>query len=404
MTTANAENALVTHLIGSVPDFNRSLSKGATLGVLTFVIFEGISLINPNVPRVPAPWLIAFSIWIAQLVLLFKISRFLKRPRIEDFFFVTGMNYDQRKKIAMRSYGAVHEAILPFTVVSVLIAITLEFTIVKERSFINIGIVPLAFCALTLLFYKIGTVILDKGLIKISLRDIRNTGLSSFFNMKIFVLFAKMILTISKVITSVSPRSIRPLTIRNVLYLLRSAPLQLSLLIVTAPVLLTLFLLLIGNPQSPFVLFFPILTVFLLNYFYAGLLLEASLKFKECPYYEYSPKRLLFSHLFTTALFALPYIFIYICIINKNILSLSGLMRTVTFFTSLGATLLVSSRAVLHFERKDSDSVTDWLLFIIGIAPGLFIPNFGWIFALLISGVFLLLEWETFFQKKIISG
>lgn len=391
MNSSMVKMHLIRNLVGPLSEKKRSCSKGVALGVLLFGLFEFFSMVNPNAPRVPVPWLLGLTIWVAQIVVFIKIAVFLRYPRREDFFFVMAMNSDQRKELAAASIKSVHGAITPFILCSMGTGILLEFFVFRERSFINLLVLPAIVIAMVWLFFMISVSLLNRGIIGPSAKDDRSRGRLVAFP----TVLSLLIIKVSKGIGFFAPLKIRPFVIRNVMYLLRTDPLQFLLLTCAAPVLLLLFMILIIKQSSPFMEFFTILTVFVLNSYYSSNLKESAATLKRCPYYRYEPRLVLWAHLFTVAIFSSSFILVFSGVLNLHLISVSGLFRMLTFLIAFAATLFISSRAVLHPHRKDSESATDFIFFILAVATGLFIPLYGWIFPLLGIVATVLLEWET---------
>lgn len=391
MNSTPVQKHLIRNLVGSLSGKKRSCSKGVALGILLFGLFEFISMINPNAPRIPVPWLLGLTIWIAQVSVFIKIAAFLHYPRREDFFFIMAMNSDQRKELAAASITSVHNAITPFICSSLGTGMLLEFFVFRERSFINLLVLPFVVIAVAWLVFMISVSLLNRGFIRPSVRDDRRRGRLVAFPSVLSLLIIK----ISRGIGFFTPHKIRPYVIRNVMYLLRTDPLQFLLFTCAAPVLLLLFMILIIKQSSPFMEFFTLLTVFILNSYYSSTLKESAAILKQCPYYRYDLRLVLWAHLFTVAIFSFPFILVFSGTVNIYLVSVSGLLRMLTFLTAFAATLLISCRAVLHPQRKDSESATDFIFFILTVATGLFVPLYGWIFPLLGIVAIVLLEWET---------
>ncbi|HEX3020115.1 MAG TPA: hypothetical protein VHP36_07420 [Chitinispirillaceae bacterium] len=401
MSNSPVQQHLIKQLVGPLAQKKLSWSKGGALGVLLFALFEFISMINPNAPRIPVPWLLALTIWTGQITIFVKTASFLRYPRREDFFFVMAMSSDQRKKLARESVSSVHDAIWPFIFCSLGAGMVLEFLVFREHSLVNLLVLPVLVIAGAWIIFKAGTAIFNKGIIRPTVKDERRQGNSFLNGAAISSFYSSMVIKISKAAGLLTPLKIRPFVIRNVMYLLRSDPLQFFLFTCTAPVLLALFMLLLIKQSSPFMEFFTILTVFVLNSYYSSHLQEATVRLQQCPYYSYNPRLLLSTHLFTVAALSLPFVFIFLVAVNVHLISVSGLFRVMTFLFALAATFLINCRAVLHPQRKDSESGTDFLIFIFVVAPGLFIPFFGCIFPLLGVTAVTLLEWETVVQHRL---
>lgn len=394
MNDLSVQNCLIRNLVGTLSAKKRSITKGVALGGLLFGLFEFISMVNPNAPRVPVPWLLGLTVWIAQVTVFIKIAVFLRYPRREDFFFVIAMSSEHRKRLAASSLSSVHKAIAPFVFSSLGTGMLLEFLIFRERSFVILLVLPVVVIAVAWLIFMISSSLFNRGIIRPSAQDDRYRG--RFFKRAAFLsAFSSWIIKISKGAGSFAPLRIRPYVIRNVMYLLRTDPLQFSLFSCAAPVLLFLFMVMIIKQSSPFMEFFTLLTVFILNSYYSTRLQEAVVRLKQCSYYRYDSRMVLWAHLFTVAIFSLPFVLVFSGAINVHLISVSGFFRMLTFLIAFAATLFISCRAVLHPQRKDSESATDFIFFILAVATGLFVPLYGWIFPLLGIVAVVLLEWET---------
>jgi len=391
MYSSPVQKHLIRNLVGTLSEKKRSFAKGVTLGVLLFGLFEFLSTINPNAPRIPVPWLLGLTIWIAQIAVFIKIAAFLRYPRREDFFFVMAMNSGQRKELAVASMTSVHNAITPFICSSLGTGMLLEFLVIRERSFINLLLLPSVVIIGAWLIAMISVNLLNRGFIRPLTQDARRKG-----HLVIYPpVLSSLIIKISKVIGSFTPHKIRPFVIRNVMYLLRTDSLQFLLFTCAAPALLLLFMILTIKQSSPFMEFFTLLTVFVLNSYYSSTLKESAATLKKCPYYRYDPRLVFWAHIFTAAFFSFPFILVFSCTANVYLISLSGLLRIMTFLIAFAATLLINCRAVLHPQRKDSEAATDFVIFILAVATGLFVPLYGWIFPLLGIVATVLLEWDT---------
>jgi len=348
------------------------------------------------------PWLLFVAATIIQIVLFTKISQILRKPRREDFLFVLGLCYRQRKAVAQKSFAAVHSSFFPFTCSASAVSVILEFIVIKERSIINLIIAPVVLLSFNYLLFHLGKIVFDRGLIRIMRKDERSGGFVLFSNESFRKALASVIMKVSSIIVTPVPRAIRPLVRRNIIYLLRCDPFLFPLFTIAAPVILVLFMFLIGKSSSLFLDFFNVICVFVLNYYYASHLQEASVKFRECPYYEFFPRTLFITHFTTILLLGIPYILIFAGVLNVQLFSFAGIMRFFTYLLALIATMTVNCRAVLNPDRKDSDSATDFLFLIIGVGTGIFIQYWGWIFEFVTIAAVLLLEWNTVTNRKII--
>ena len=142
MNSSPVHEHLIRNLVGPLSIKKRSISKGVAMGVLLFGLFEFLPMINSNAPRIPVPWLLGLTIWIAQVAVFIKIATFLRYPRREDLFFVMAMNSDQRKELAAASMTSVHNAITPFICSSLGTGMLLEFFVFRERLIVNLLVLP----------------------------------------------------------------------------------------------------------------------------------------------------------------------------------------------------------------------------------------------------------------------
>ncbi|NLG16058.1 MAG: hypothetical protein GX556_01865 [Fibrobacter sp.] len=393
MINRPAESYLVRYLIGKVPDKRRSIYRGLFSGLLLFGIFEGISLVNSNIPQIPAVWLLSIVMPLGLIFTFIKISRVVRFPRTCNFFFVICLSSQQRKQIAARSIRAIYEAIMPFVISCAAVIAILEFSVMRDRSIMNLVIIPVVLILFIVLLFRVSEALLAGKLLRNSSKDMMLAQLHTgqFF---VSVLFAKVILTLSRTAGRLTPEAIRPLVIRNFLYLFRSDPLIFPFFICAAPVLLSVLLILINNPLSPFLDFFTLLAIFSLCYYNANQLRESRLRLKECPWYEYGSKQFLLSFAALSVLLAVPFTAIFLIRTRSTLFSAAGLVRAGTLFLALIPILLTAARPALRTEKKDSDIATDAVLFL-AATLGCFIPLFGWIFTVLTLAAVLLLQWET---------
>lgn len=399
MNLESAQNLLVKRIIGFNPSFSQSVLRGAGAGVLFFGIFEAVSMINPNAPRIPVPTLLVIAVFVLQMLLFLKISRILRFPRIEDFLFIIRISYRQRKKIAVRALLESQKAILPFISSCTLVSVILEIFIYKERELSNLAGVPAGLLLFTYFFPRIGASVLKSNLVRPVSRDSQQSGVQNSQGIRIFTVLSRFFFCVSNAAGKLAPISLRPYVTRNMLYLFRSDPFLFPFFTLVAPVLLILVLVLIGDRELLFVDFFTVLTFFVLSFYYATYFQEASVWFRECPYYDFSHKRMRNAQIFTSAILSIPYTVIFLSATNTALLSLAGMARTVTFLCALGTIILINCRISINPKRKDSDIGIDLALFI-GVAIGIFVPLFGWLFPLAITGVINLLGWGSVCKNR----
>src|SRR5690554_2389768 len=191
MNLESAQNLLVKRIIGFNPSFSQSVFRGAGAGVLFFGIFEAVSMINPNAPRIPVPTLLVIAVFVLQMLLFLKISRILRFPRTEDFLFIIRISYRQRKKIAVRALLESQKAILPFITSCTLVSVILEIFIYKERELSNLAGVPAGLLLFTYFFPRLGASVLKSNLIR-PVYGIHNNQVFKIHRGFIFLLFYRV--------------------------------------------------------------------------------------------------------------------------------------------------------------------------------------------------------------------
>lgn len=384
---------LLEYVTGRLLGPSEATFKGLLWGSLAFAIFEMVSLINTNLPRVPVSWLLAVVIPTVETALFIRIAALLRRPRSEDFFFVMGLDRMQRKALAVSSFSSVQRIVLRFSLSMVAVAAVLEFLIMKERSPVNLAAVPLFTLGLTVLIGRIGVAVLDKGLVKPTVKDKLDSGRTAFLSETLGSAFRCTAHAISFGVGKIIPAHLRPLVIRNFLYLFRIDPFLFILFTIAVPLFLVFLFLLLGDRSSPFVSAFTLLGAFLLNVRHAVNLQEATVKLEECPYYSFSRGEIFSGQALTFLILSFIYLPVFAGIAWGSFFNLVGCLRMITFCLGLVVSTMICARSSIYASRKGRDQAFDWMLFGV-IVLGFFIPIVGWIFPLLALLVLVLMEWE----------
>ena len=389
-----ATETLAGFLIGRVPPAGASFVKGLFSGVAAFLLFELVSRFNDNVPRVPVSWMMMAATFAIETVLLFRLIRLIRFPRRADLFFLLRIPYDRRIAVALYASKQAHAAFIPFSVAALAVAALLEFTLIHERSVMTLVAVPVftmmvmagtaAICRFALRHRWIPVTRRDNG------GDSAGATKSTFFSR----ILAKTAVPFTRAVSGWLPgRGIRVLVMRNLLYILRGETV-LSVLIMTAvPVLLTVLLLMIGNPFSPFVSFLPLLAVFMMNQHFITELGEAAENLTLCHWYSYAPRTLLLSNGCTLIIPSLSIMAVYAAVTVHTLFSVAGSIRFLNVAVSFLATVAIAAFRAASVKKQDQDVMNDFLLFAV-IAVGNFIPRVGGVFALVVMGLLLLLNWE----------
>lgn len=401
--TTNPVEILCRYVTGRLLGPSEAIFKGAFWGALATAIFEMVSLVNQNVPRVPVSWLIVVVVPVVETVLLFRIAALLRCPRTEDFLYIIRLSHKQRKNLALFAFSSVQKTILLFSSSMVAVAAVLEFFVMRERMIINLVIVPAATVGLTAGIGIIGMFLLRNDFVKPVKKDLLDAERKKMFTAHLGAAFRKAANSISFEIGSIAPVKLKALVIRNFLYLFRKDPFIFLFFTLAAQVFLFFLCLLLGDRSSPFIGIFTVLFAFMLSIRNASNLQDATLKLEECPYYSFNKRDIFGGYVFTFSLLSLLYPLIFAAVGWNTLFSTEGILRFVTLLTAVFVSMVISARSALSSDRKNSDLVSDWFLFGT-VCIGFFIPFVGWIFPLVALFVVILLEWESLFLKKTRTG
>ena len=390
----HAVETLTTSLIGPVPKAGVSFVKGAVSGAVAFFIFEFMSKVNANLPRVPVSWLMMVAIIAVETVLLFRLMNFLRFPRTQDFMFVARLDYPQRLAAARYASKKAHTAFIPFTGAALAVAAVLEAVILKERSLpvlVALPCITLFFMAAIGVFCRFA---ISKRWIAVAHRDM--TGNADVFTGASFFrkLLARYSVAIARRLSGlVTPRSLRTLLMRNLLYLLRGEIVLTILLIVATPVLLFFLLLLLGDPRSPFISFLPLLAVFVMSLHLVTEFGTASDALPACHWISVRSREVVISNFLSLMIPSLLVLPVYFLVTIPTLGSPEGIVRGVNELVFFTVTVAIGAFRASSLNRRDQDGLNDLLLFA-GIAVGTFIPWAGGVFAVAVAGVLVLLNWE----------
>jgi hypothetical protein len=163
------------------------------------------------------------------------------------------------------------------------------------------------------------------------------------------------------------------------------------LLLVATPPILILLVLMIGDPQSPFVTFLPLLAIFLFNQHIAAELAPAHRQLGVCHWYQLRHRAQFASYCITLLLPALPMLAIGAGMAIHASFTVSTAARLINFITAAAATIFIGCRKITGSSKNESEYLLDLLLFGI-ITVGNFIPWIGFAFSITAAGVLVLLD------------
>lgn len=399
MNVAPMEAYLISLLVGPVPGARNSLVKGALAGLVSFGIFEYGSFVNKNIPRIPVAWLFIVFVFAVELVLFMRVTGMLHEPRKENLFFVLNVSYVLRQKIAVEASRAVHRAVLSFMVMALIVASVLEYLILEERSVMMLVIIPVS-CMLLLLFVTlISHQLIERRCIPLARNDSsvrERTGTShSYFA----AVLAKRVVSIARSTAQIAPRSVRPLVMRNILYIVHGELFVTLLLLIATPVLLAVFIFMLPEMPTPFRSFFPLLGVFIVNMHHGIAFQEAAEQSNQYPWYHFSRRTIAAANFISLSVLSIPIVLSYVVVSALTLGTVAGLVYAGNFFLALAATIGISCRMVSGFLRKESDISVDLMLFAL-VALGVFVPWVGGVFSLTAMGIIVLLSWKVLMGKS----
>lgn len=391
-TDYTVPQGLVRNLVGNFPNKNKLMFQGITSGATFFAIFEFLSVVNKNLPRCPVSWLLMFIVPIAQILFIARIVSILQVPRRSNLFFIYGLDFKHRLTLALTAFQAAQNMLKSFVIPALLTSVALEITILHQFSIFDTLISPLLLLGWLFLLPVIGKAMIEKRFFKPVKTDRlpESSGSTVLFSDQ----FAKLLLRLGHSISSLTPKNLRPLVLRNIFVLFRSEMFLLPLFLIAAPVLQMVLILIVQDMSSPFVDFFSLIIFFATGSWYASLIREANAMSIENPYYNFPRKRILLAFTATFAVLTIPIFLVYLGAISSQLLSIKGITRLFTAGIMIVLTALLTSTNVYHPFRKDSEQVGG-ALFFGGGCIGLFINYFGFVFPVLVGIAFFLKEWAV---------
>ena len=380
-------------LIGNVPTKGRALFKGIVTGAVMFAVFEFISFVNTNIPRVPVSWLMIPVTVIIEGVLLIRLAGFLGHPRRQDFYFISRLSYLQRIGIAGYAWRRTHGAFFPFTAALLVTASVLEMVLLKERTFLILAAMPCCSMFFMAVMAVIGRIVIDRRLVPVSRKDETDgnepASTGSFYQLRGARSSCKLVECIGRLI----PEGCRVSVMRNLLYLLRGEIVLTILLTTAVPVLLTVLILMIGDLRSPFTGFFTVLSVFIMSFHFTSELEDASGALEHCYWYDFGRQAVLFGNGITLLIPVLPLLVVFIVITAFAGIDLTGLLILFNFLVSFLVTVAIGAFRLTAVSRNDQETASDLMLFAL-IAVGCFIPTVGGVFALAAAAALVMRNWK----------
>ncbi|MFW5813149.1 MAG: hypothetical protein ACOCXC_02380 [Fibrobacterota bacterium] len=376
-------------ILGTSRSFRRPVLKGATLGLLAFIVFEYVPFIRPAIaiPPIPTVWLTGIGATAGWLLLNLHFLRVLRNTRREDLFFVYGLGLSQRREVLSVLLDKYRRVWFSFVFGAIGVAIVLEFAILGERSFVNLALMPLG-----VLSVLVGSAALFRRLIAVvgpARKDSRPllswSGKGSLYSR----FKAEYVAAVSGLLIKFAPRSIRPLVLRNAMYLFRAEPVQ-PIFFIAVPVFLFFLLRYVGNTVYGMNEFILLVAVFVIQMVNTEPLREASFKLLEHPCCRARRRDLLLSLAFIQGIPALPALILFPFLTGPQVTAMYA-VRFVQFILALTVSSLVTARTPILFEEKRYGFEFS-LLGICGL--GLFIAWFGSAFILLSLGMFFAAEWR----------
>lgn len=392
MSEQAVSRVLIRNLIGTIPDKKKLVMQGITSGITCFLIFEMFSVVNPNVPRFPVPWLLMIIVAIAEVIFISRIVPILRMPRRDDLFFIYGLDYNQRQSLALTAFHSAQTMLRSFIIPSLVTALTLEITVLHLFSIREISVLAVTLTGLFCFFAWAGKLAFEKGFFRPVKTDrmpgtVKNT-------MPFSETFSRVLIKLGIKISSLAPVTLRPIVLRNVFILFRSEPLLIPLFLFTAPVIQVVLILVVRDIHSPFVDFFSSIVFFALSSWYVSLIRDANASIRENPLYNFNKKQMMLAYVCTFTILAVPLLLVYTVAIISVVFSIAGIARLITTVTLFLLVPFITSSLVYDPYRKDGEQVTTSIFFG-GGCIGLFIGYFGYIFPLLVFTAFMLKEWKS---------
>lgn len=376
-------------ILGSSRPFRRPVVKGATFGLLAFVLFEYVPFIRPTcaIPPIPTAWLTAIGATAGWLLLNLHFLRVLRNTRRENLMFVYGFGLSQRREVLFALLSKYRRIWLSFVSGAIGIAIVLEFGILGERSVVNLALMPLG-----VILVLVGSATLFRRLIAVvgpARKESRPllswSGQGSFYGR----FKAGYVAAASGLVSKIAPRPIRSLVLRNAMCLFRAEPVQ-PLLFAAVPIFLFFLLKYVGNSVYGMNEFILLVAVFVLQMTNTEPLREASFKLLEHPCCRARGRDLLLSIAFIQGIATLPALVLFPFLTGPKVTAVYA-VRFVHFVLALTVSSLVTARTPILFEERRHGFEFS-LLGICGL--GLFIAWFGSAFILLSLAMLVVAEWR----------
>ncbi len=390
MSDYSVPQQLIRNLVGVFPNKNKLMFQGITSGAILFGIFELLAVVTKNLPRFPVPWLLMIIVPIAQIIFIARIVSILRFPRRNDLIFIYGLDFKHRRALALTSFEAAQNMLKSFVIPALVTSLVLELSVLHLFSVLETIVSPLLLIGWLFLLPLIGKAMIEKGFFK----PVKTDRLPE--TSKTTVLFsdqfAKVLLKFGAALSSLTPKYLRPLVLRNIFILFRSEMFLLPLFLFAAPVLQIVLILIVQDMSSPFVDLFSMVILFAVGSWYASLIREANAMSIANPYYTFDRRRVLLAFALTFVILTLPLFLVYIGAISSQLLSLKGVLRLFTGIAMIAVTAILASAHVYAPLRKDSEQVGT-AMFFGGGCIGLFIGYFGFIFPILVGVAFFLKEW-----------
>jgi hypothetical protein len=390
MSDYNVPQELIRNLVGVFPNKNKLMFQGVTSGATFFAIFELLAVITKNLPRFPVPWLLMIIVPIAQIIFIARIVSVLRLPRRNDLLFIYGLDFKHRRALALTAFQAAQNMLKSFVVPALLTSVALEVSILHRFSIFETVISPIVLLGWLFLLPLIGKAMIESGFFKPIKSDRlpESSGNTVLFSDQ----FAKLLLKFGHLVSSLTPKYLRPLVLRNIFILFRSEMFLLPLFLFAAPVLQIVLILIVQDMSSPFVDLFSLVIFFATGSWYASLLRDANAISMDNPYYAFDRRRILLAFTATFVVLTFPLFLVYLGAISSQLLSMKGVIKLFTAGIMILVTAALASTHVYHPFRKDSEQIGT-AIFFGGGCIGLFISYFGFVFPVLVGIAFLLKEW-----------
>ncbi|HEX2955597.1 MAG TPA: hypothetical protein VHO70_02125 [Chitinispirillaceae bacterium] len=390
MSEYRVPKELIRNLVGAFPPKNKLMFQGITSGAIFFAIFELFPVINKNVPRCAIPWLLMVIVPIAQVMFIARIVSILRLPRRDDLFFIYGLDFKHRFSLVLEAFQASQNMLKSFVIPALILSVALEISVLHRFSIFDTLVSPLLLIGWLYLLPFIGKGMIENGFFK-PIRTDRlpeTSGKTVLFSVQ----FAKLLRKFGHAVSSLTPKYIRPLVLRNIFVLFRSETLLLPLFLCAAPMLQIVLILVVQDMSSPFVDLFSLVIFFAMSSWYASLIREANAMSIGNPCYKFDNKRIMLAFAATFAVLTVPLFIVYLGAVSSQLFSIKGILRLLTTTLMVALSAFLTSAQVYDPLRKESEQVAT-ALFFGGGCIGLFISYFGFVFPVLVGIAVLLKEW-----------